>query len=123
MLDLRIDMVAFLLQRLAHLAERLDLGWELVAPASDTAAPLAHALAELLGGPVAPLPDREGRRTLLVAANAAELEPLCAGLARNRSDLAVFSLNLDWSRDNAALPSSSSCMARASPSRPHFEVT
>jgi tetratricopeptide (TPR) repeat protein len=104
-LELRIDMVAFLLRRLADLAQRLGIHWEVIVPASDLAAPMAHALAGLLGvSAAADLTGREGRRGLLLAANAGELEPLCAGLARNRSSLHVFSLNLDWTRDNTLMP-------------------
>ena len=104
-LDLRADMVAFLLERLAGLIERLELEVEVVAPTGPVAAPLAHALAARLGAEaVKDIVGREGRPTLLVAANAGELEPLCAGLAKHRPDLHVFALNLDWSRDAAVLP-------------------
>ena len=46
--ELRPDMVAFLLQRLAHLLERLGLVPDAVAATGETAAPLAHALARRL---------------------------------------------------------------------------
>ncbi|GJM22566.1 MAG: hypothetical protein DHS20C15_24810 [Planctomycetota bacterium] len=105
MLDLRVDMVAFLLKRLIDVLAWSGLEHECVVPTSDVAAPLAHALGQELGLPVLDgLPDRQGRAALLVAANAAELGPLSAGLVRNRRELTVFALNLDWTRDAPVCP-------------------
>jgi tetratricopeptide (TPR) repeat protein len=104
-LDLRADMVAFLLQRLVHLFERLGIDVETVIPTSPTAAPLAQALARRMGRTfVESLADRSGRTALVVAAGAGEFEPLSQGFARHRTGLHLFSVNLDWSRDNAVLP-------------------
>ena len=113
LLELRGDMVAFLLQRLAHLLQTYDLVPEVCVPASDTAAPLAHALAQRLGADVAAsLPDAAGRPTLLVAASAGELQPFVAGLARHRADLRVFALNLEWERDAVLCPEIVGVLAR-----------
>lgn len=112
-LELRPDMVAFLLQRLVDLFERLGLEQEIVVPVSGVAAPLAHALAARLGIPcVEELSARAGRPALLVAANASELEPVASSLARHRSELRVFSLNLDWERDAPVCPDVAGVLAR-----------
>lgn len=112
-LDLRPDMVAFLLQRFCDLVGELGLEFEVVLPASQVAAPLAHALAARLGCDVGDdLADRQGRDGLLVAANAAELTPFVAGLARHKADLRVFALNLDWSRDAPLCPEVVGVMAK-----------
>jgi tetratricopeptide (TPR) repeat protein len=112
-LALRGDMVAFLLQRLAQLFERFGLKHDSVAPASELAAPLAHALALRLGAELLPdLSDRAGRTTLLVAASAGELLPHVAQLARNRNDLRVYALNLDWEHDAPVCPDVAGVLAR-----------
>jgi hypothetical protein len=113
LLDLRLDMVAFLLQRLVHLFERLGLGQEIVVPVSELAAPLAHALATRLGLPcVTDLAERGGRPALLVAASAGELTPIAPSLARHRAELRVVSLNLDWERDADVCPEVAGVLAR-----------
>jgi tetratricopeptide (TPR) repeat protein len=112
-LELRMDMVAFLLQRLVQLIERLGLDHEIIVPVSEVAAPLAHVLALRIGVPcVEDLSQRAGRSTLLVAANAAELGPTASGLGRHRSELRVFSLNLDWDRDAPVCPEVVGVLAR-----------
>ncbi|MHC4845309.1 MAG: tetratricopeptide repeat protein [Planctomycetota bacterium] len=112
-LDLRLDMVAFLLQRLVHLFERLGLEQEIIVPVSDVAAPLAHALADRLGLPCVPdLEERGARPALLVAASAGEFAPIAPSLARNRPELRVFSLNLDWERDAPVCPEVAGVLAR-----------
>jgi tetratricopeptide (TPR) repeat protein len=115
-LELRLDMVAFLLQRLAHLLERLALEPDLVMATSATAAPLAQALALRFCVPCAEQPTgragRAGRSALLVAANAAELGPLAAGLAPHRPELRLFSLNLDWEHDAPVCPEVAGVLAR-----------
>jgi tetratricopeptide (TPR) repeat protein len=112
-LDLRLDMVAFLLQRLVHLLQRLGLEPDLVMGTSPTAAPLAHALALRLGVPCAEdASGRHGRAALLVAANAAEFGPLAAGLARHRPELRLFSLNVDWEHDAPVCPELAGVLAR-----------
>lgn len=112
-LDLRPDMVAFLLQRLIHLMERMDIAVETVIPTGPTAAPLAAALAQRMGVTyVESLADRSDRTALVVAAGAGEFEPLSPGFARHRQGLHLFSLNLDWSRDNAVLPEVIGVLAR-----------
>ena len=104
-LRLRPDMIAFLLQRLALLLDRLELRHECVAAASEVAAPLAQALAQRLGAEYLPeLAQRDGRSTLLVAANAAELGPHAREVATHGPDLRVFALNLDWERDAPVMP-------------------
>lgn len=114
-LELRPDMLAFLLRRLAQLIERLEIEVAAVAPTGPVAAPLASGLARWLGAePLADLTGRAGRPTLLVAANAGELQPLSAGLVQHRADLHVFALNLDWSRDNAVMPDVAGVLARRS---------
>ncbi|HZL99067.1 MAG TPA: tetratricopeptide repeat protein, partial [Planctomycetota bacterium] len=68
-LDLRLDMLAFLARRLADLLATLRIEIGAVAPASDLAAPLAWALAARLGAElVEELDSARGRPTLLVAA-------------------------------------------------------
>jgi len=112
-LALRPDMVAFLLQRFCDLVGELDLTFEVVLPASRVAAPLAHALAARLGCEVGgDLADRGGRDALLVAANAAELTPYLAGLARHRPELRLFALNLDCTRDAPVCPEVVGVLAR-----------
>ncbi len=112
-LDLRPDMVAFLLQRLADLLSRLGLEARLVAATSPTAAPLAHALAGRLGADVAEDPtERGGRTTLLVAANALEFGPLSAGLATHRPELRLFAVNLDWEHEAPVCPEIAGVLAR-----------
>jgi len=112
-LDLRLDMVAFLLQRLADLLARLGLEHEVVIPTSPVAAPLAHALALRLGVGVAEdVSQRNGRPALLVAANALEFGPLTAGLATHRAELRLFALNLDWERDAPVFPEVAGVLAR-----------
>jgi tetratricopeptide (TPR) repeat protein len=112
-LDLRLDMVAFLLQRLLHLLERLGLSHQIVMPVSPVAAPLGHALALALGVPcVEDLSLRRGRSALLVAANALEYTPLVASLARHRPELRLFSLNLDWEHDAPVCPEVTGVLAR-----------
>ncbi len=113
MLDLKPDMVAFLLQRLVHLMERLEIDVEVVIPTGPVAAPLASALARRMGRTyVESLADRSDRSALVVAAGAGEFEPLSPGFARNRPELLIFSLNLDWERDNAVLPEVVGVLAR-----------
>lgn len=105
MLDLRIDMVAFLLQRTVDLLAWAGISYEVVIPTGEVAAPLASALARRLGiEMVESLPDRAGRSALLVATNAAEYGPLVAGLARHRRELGLFAINLDWTRDAPVCP-------------------
>jgi tetratricopeptide (TPR) repeat protein len=112
-LALRGDMVAFLLQRLAQLLERFGLRHDAVAPASELAAPLAHALALRLGAEFVPdLFAREGRTTLLVAASAGELAPHVAQLVRNNGEVRVFALNLDWEHDAPVCPDVAGVLAR-----------
>jgi len=115
MLELRLDMVAFLLQRLTEVLAWAGLSHECVVSTSETAAPLAQALGQRLGIPVLDsLADRRGRSALLVAANAAELGPLSAGLVRNRRELTVFALNLDWTRDAPVCPEIAGVLAARS---------
>jgi tetratricopeptide (TPR) repeat protein len=112
-LDLRADMVAFLLQRLLHLLERLGLRHETIIPVSETAGPLAHALALRAGLPCCDeLTERGGRPALLVAANAAEFGPISAAIARHRAELRLFSLNLDWEHDAVVCPEVVGVLAR-----------
>ena len=104
-LALRPDMVAFLLQRFCDVAADFELSFDVVLPASQVAAPLAHALAGRLGCDVGDdLADRQGRAALLVASNAAEFTPFLSGLAAHKPDLRLFSLNLDWSRPAPLCP-------------------
>ena len=113
MLDLRPDMVAFLLQRLIHLFERLNIDVETIIPTGPVAAPLAEALARRMGRTfVEHLVDRADRTALIVSAGAGELEPLSAGFVHHRPGLHLFSLNLDWNRDNAVLPEVVGVLAR-----------
>lgn len=115
MLELRADMVAFLLQRLTELLAWAELRHECVVSTSETAAPLAQALGQRLGLPVLDsLADRAGRSALLVAANAAEFGPLAAGLVRNRRELTLFALNLDWTRDAPVCPEIAGVLAARS---------
>ena len=104
-LDLAPDMVAFLLQRLAHLLNSRALLPEVIIPTGPLAAPLAMALGQYWQLPVLDeLTDRQGRDALLVAANAAEFTPIAAGLAHHRAELRLFALNLDWSQDAVTCP-------------------
>ncbi len=113
MLDLKPDMVAFLLQRLVDLLQTSGLRHDVVAAASETSAPLAACLARLLDVPWVPeLVERGERSCLLVASNAAEFGPLVAGLARNTSEIRLFSLNLDWERDAPVCPEVVGVLAR-----------
>ena len=113
LLELRTDMVAFLLQRLVHLLEDLQLLPEVVVPASETSAPLAQALALALQVPLEPdLAARRDRRALLVAAAAGELTPFSRGLTTHRADIQVFSLGLDWSLDAQVCPDVTGVLAR-----------
>lgn len=113
LLDLKPDMIAFLLMRLSHLLERLDVRPEVVVPASDLSRPLALALASRLDAEVVDeLSDRGERPALLLAASAGELEPYTAGLAQHRSDLQVAALALDWSRDAPVSPDVVGVLAR-----------
>jgi hypothetical protein len=112
-LDLRLDMVAFLLQRLLHLFDRLGLSHEIVMPVSPVAAPLAHALALAQGLPcVEELTERRGRSALLVAANALEFTPLLGSLGRHRAELRLFSVNLDWEHEAPVCPEVAGVLAR-----------
>ncbi len=112
-LQLRGDMLAFLLQRLAQLFESFGQAHAAVVPASPLAAPLAHALALRLGADVAPdLDAAAGRGTLLVAAAAGELAPHATRLARHASDLRVFSVNLDWEHDAPVCPEVAGVLAQ-----------
>jgi tetratricopeptide (TPR) repeat protein len=112
-LDLRMDMVAFLLQRLVHLLDRLGLAHQVVMPVSPASAPLAHALALALGVPCEEeLTGRRGRSALLVAANALEFGPLLASLGRHTPDLRLFSLNLDWEHEAPVCPEVVGVVAR-----------
>jgi tetratricopeptide (TPR) repeat protein len=113
LLHLRPDMIAFLLQRLAQLLERLDLRPEAVEPATEAAAPLAHALALRLDVPVLAGPDEAGSRgVLLVGANAAEFALHAPRVARHVPELRLFSLNLDWERDAPVCPEVAGVLAR-----------
>ena len=105
LLELRADMVAFLLQRMAHLLERLELRPELVVPASDLSEPLARALARHFVADVeTDLAARGDRPTLLIAASASELAPYAGGLANHRPGLAVAVLSTDWDRNAPVCP-------------------
>jgi|GEM_PF-2079199 len=113
LLQLRPDMIAFLLQRLACLLERLELVPEAVSPASEAAAPLAHALALRLGVPVLADPaQRGGRSVLLVALNAAEFASHLPLVVEHSPDLSLFALNLDWERDAPVCPEVVGVLAR-----------
>lgn len=113
LLQLRPDMVAFLLQRLAQLLERLELVPEAVASASGTSAPLAHALALRFGVPVLEDPAvRDGRGVLLAAVNAAEFAPHLAQVVEHSPELRLVSLNLDWERDAPVCPEVVGVLAR-----------
>lgn len=104
-LDLRLDMVAFLLQRLADLLNSRALLPEVIIPTGPIAEPLARALGHHWQLPVlGELTERGGRDALLVAANAAEFTPLAAGLVQHRAELRLFALNLDWSQDAVSCP-------------------
>lgn len=112
-LALRIDMVAFLLQRAVELYTEFDVAFEIVVPAGDEAEPLARALAVLLGATyVGDVTERQGRTTLLVASHAAEFAPYVAGLAGHRPDLGLFALWMDWSRDCVVSPEVVGVLAR-----------
>jgi tetratricopeptide (TPR) repeat protein len=112
-LQLRGDMLAFLLQRLAHLLERLELRCAAVVPASPLAAPLAHALALRLGARDEPdLQASAGAETLLVAASAGELLPHAARLAAHSADLRVFAVGLDWEHDAPVCPDVAGVLAQ-----------
>lgn len=112
MLDLRADMIAFLIQRLLHLFERFDVTVECIVSASETADPIAAAFAHLLGVPmIEELSERQGRETLFVAAGAGEFAPWSADVART-DDLHLFALHLDWDRDTVVCPDVVGVLAR-----------
>jgi len=103
-LALRPDMVAFLLRRLAELLETFGLHHDVVVPASETAEPMAHALAARLGARLrAGLAGSRGP-ALLLAANTAELGPFLGAIARHTDQLRVASINLDWQREAPVCP-------------------
>ncbi len=113
LLSLRLDMVAFLLQRLLHLLERLDHPVDMVISASDMAAPLAHGLAQRAGLALSDEPtDEHVGSALLVAANGAEYAPWVARLSQHASDLSLFALNLDWERGTPVCPEIVGVLAR-----------
>ena len=106
-------MLAFLCRRLADLLETLQIGTEVVVSASPASAPLAWALAQVLGAEcVDELKDAQDRPALLVAASAAELTPLAGLLARHGGEVAVFAVALDWERDAAVCPEVVGVLAR-----------
>ena len=112
-LDLRLDMLAFLAQRLCDLLGTLELPTEVVVPASPLAAPLAWALAQRLGAElVEDLDGVDDRPALLVAASAAELAPLAPRLVPHTGDLRVFAVALDWERDAPVCPEVAGVLAR-----------
>ncbi len=112
-LDLRADMVAFLIQRLMHLFERIELMPACVVSASETADPIAIAFANAWGIPyVASLEERAGRSALFVAASAGEFAPWAAEVARNDNELHLFAVNLDWDHDALVCPEIVGVMAR-----------
>ncbi|MFT7464144.1 MAG: hypothetical protein ACI9EF_002493, partial [Pseudohongiellaceae bacterium] len=112
-LDLRLDMVAFLLQRMAHLLNSRGLLPEVIISASPLAEPLAQALGRYWGLPVLnEMVERAGRDALLVATNAAEFTPVAAGLVHHRAELRLFALNLDWSQDAIVCPELVGVLAR-----------
>lgn len=112
-LALRPDMVAFLLQRMADLFSTLGLRHETVVPASETAEPMAHALAARLHARVVTeLSARGDGGTLLLAANAAELSPFVRGIVRHADQLRVASINLDWQRDAPVCPEVAGVLAQ-----------
>jgi hypothetical protein len=112
-LDLRKDMVAFLLQRLAHLMASRELLPEVVISTGPLAEPLAQALGQYWDLPVLDeLIGRAGRDALLVAANAGEFTPLAAGLLNHRAELRLMALNLDWSRSEITCPEVVGVLAR-----------
>ena len=112
-LDLRLDMLAFLSKRLTDLLETLELETRAVVPASPLAAPLAWALAATLGADfVEDLAAVGDRPALLVAASAAELAPLAPQLASHNADLRVFAVALDWEHDAPVCPEVVGVMAR-----------
>lgn len=112
-LQLRGDMLAFLVQRLLRLFEALELRHEAVAPASPLALPLAHAVALRTGATLLADPgERAGRSTLLVAAAAGELAEHLPQVAVHRGDLRTFAVNLDWEHDAPACPDVAGVLAR-----------
>jgi len=112
-LELRMDMIAFLLQRFADLMDGRELLPEVVIGTGSVAAPLAHALGQHWDLPVLDeLAERAGRDALVVAANAREFTPLAAGLMHHRAELRLMALNLDWSRDADACPEVAGVLAR-----------
>lgn len=112
-LDLRLDMLGFLVKRLTDLLETLQIEAEVVVAASPLSAPLAWAAARLLDAEVVDeLKDAEDRPALLVAASAAELTPLAGRLARHSGELSVFAVALDWERDAPVCPEVVGVMAR-----------
>lgn len=115
-LDLRLDMLAFLLQRLLDLLERWELLPDAVAPGSTLARPLAEAVARRLAVPVLEGPEDEAApadgRTLLLAVAASELTPHAALLSSHGTELQVASLALDWSSDGPLCPEITGVLAR-----------
>ncbi len=102
---LTLDMVAFLLQRLAHLLERLEVRIGAVAAVSPASEPAARALAIRLGAAfVTDFADHAGSPLLLMAANAAEFANVAAAVAPHRADLHLFSINLDFDQDEVVCP-------------------
>lgn len=104
-LHLKVDMVAFLIQRLLHLLQTLDVPIGAIASASKTAEPLARAIA--MAGSlsyVEALDDHAGAPILLVAGNAAELGPIAPRLSAHNDDLRLFCVHLDWTRDEVVCP-------------------
>ena len=125
LLELRADMIAFLLERLGLFLTTHRLLPEVVVPAGDLSAPLAMAFAERFGAQVLADPGERGdRRALLLAASAGELEPWTGTLARHHGDLAVASLALDWDRDAPLCPDIVGVLARRAflPWEPRYSV-
>lgn len=124
MLDLRADMVAFLIQRLVHLLERFEVRPGCVVSASETADPIAWALAHLLDVPLVPDLDQRGaREALFVAAGAGEFAPWARDVA-STEDLHLFAVHLDWDRDEVVCPEVVGVLARRVflPWEPRFHV-
>lgn len=125
LLELRADMVAFLLQRLLHLLEDRDLLPSAVVAAGSLSEPLAHALAQVTGARLlASLDERTGGRTLLIASSAGELVPNLQDLVLQLPGLCVASLWLDWSQDAPACPEVVGVLARRAflPWEPRWSV-
>jgi len=114
--ELRPDRLAFLLQRLVHLLERLGLLPDAVEPASELAAPIAAALALRCGAVLRAVADDAAddaaESTLLVAVSAQEFEAHAARLADHRPELRCFSVFLDWERAAPICPEVVGLLAR-----------